>query len=383
MQVLLVIIIVCLQFALTGCRMIMERNGTSQLSATDVLDQEDFRCKNIYPKMYDVTVEILAAMSARYQDMQDGKDQMDPPLHHSNAALILQRNYTMLQNIMRNRSRPIDPVAFFSVIKDFETSTTLNQWTNEYIAGVGRSGFQKEGIGTQLCSSGVCSGKFQVDVIQENALWKDAILCEKNGLNLTPLEGALDFCALFFWLHVPLKTGKCDLFLWKNELVPVADRKYNPCIKEGYAWTEDTFAVAWRDAYIQANAWEIKYGAQFHYSWRDMYQGGTYNGQTFQGYEHCAIEHYLKTYWSVPDDYKAPADISSYRRILRMAVRQFGYNIGILPSWSNPDWKPDLVVPTKDGVTLPLSGENWVVTPSDALKNIASENAASKARPSP
>jgi len=343
---------------------VVGKQGTSGLSASSILNARGSRdrCDIVYPQMYEKAKNVFSSMIASYNetfgelpegaspmtynslDFSNGQNQAIKNMMDSSSVTdkrarnILVNSYQMLLNITRHPDRPVDPVGFFSVVKDFESSIEVDSW--------GKNDF---GFSTLNCCDGYpcrpipCYGYFQVSLdIEPN--WNFNAVCGKNGLNIIGIEGGPDFCASQFWWTEVGGAQKCQ---------QMNSRGANPCTSTSYTWSPDTFAYAWADAYIQANQWgagpyiTANYPNGIKDSWKKMYTGLHFNGMFHLGYEHCAVEHYLKTYKGVDKDWQMPSSFNA-RKYIRSAVRRFLYEINVVPIWGSADWSPDLAKPGKD-----------------------------------
>ena len=277
------------------------QEGTSSFYSTSLVNQVqgDFdRCEVIYPQTYGVMTPLLAGVMALW-DEKTGEVKKE--VKNETARMIVRRARTMLLNMMSSPTRPLHPIAFFAVVKDFESTLNLN-WSG------GGEGYDNRffHFTTTNCSGGLCLGLFQINL----ALEKDpttqsylaepsskgvsenfAAFCGAGGLGLLGQEGSLDVCASLFWWLIP---DKCS---YMPEAVKVGK---NLCTEPGHAWSPETFAYTYRDVYRQANQLE-RYG--IYKPWVKFYEGGRFlwssYDHNFMGYEHCAAKHYLKSY--LPD----------------------------------------------------------------------------------
>ena len=238
------------------------------------------QCGKIYPDMRAVGTPIFRHILA--------KDPLE--ITNRTAQGIAIDTKTMLLNMMASPNRPIHPLAFFATIKHFESSADTHQW--------GWSDFNYFG---HLCTSGECSGYFQVDVNLEPD-WSLNGICGAEGLDVLNMKGGPDFCAALFWWMKGANGHKCS---------QLGTRESNPCRTPGYTWDVALFADAYR-AYGQANQW-AKYGISD--SWGRAYSGGWVNGGYFKGYENCAAAYHK--------DLVTPAEL------IRQSVQAFATDIGL------------------------------------------------------
>lgn len=215
------------------------------------------QCGVIYPDMREIGTPILRKVLWH----QPG-DILNP-----SARAIATDTKTMLLNMMSHPTRPIHPLAFFATIKHFESSAHIRSW-----------GWYDFLFFGHLCTSGECSGYFQVDVQLEPA-WSLDDICGMDGLDILGLKGGPDFCAALFWWLKGDSGRKC---------AQLGSGSANPCNSPGYVWDVSVFAQAYR-AYGQANQWG-QYG--IHDSWGRAYTGGWVNHEYFMGYENCAAAYY-------------------------------------------------------------------------------------------
>ena len=328
------------------------------------------RCDNIYPDVYNITTPIFASLMDRYQEHMDSGGQI---VTNPQALEILVGTRQMLLNIMGNSDRPLHPVAFMAVIKDFEMALR-NDWSGQ----AGTDHHTRFRAQTPNCWLYPCDGLFQVNIglegmhnAQKLPSQRFLDICGTHGLNILGLPGSLDVCAFLFWWFIPRKCAQ--LREGKNQ-------RKNPCTHEDYPWSTNTFAYTYADAYIQENQfarWEIST------PWVKLYEGGRFTFRDeydhyFMGYEHCAARHYLRKYldfsldqaaekgnttpsdlfkgaaelrdgdWVdyaqgggyVIKDIKAgdPAvfDTEAGRKLMQAVVKDYGKQINLLPSWAQP-----------------------------------------------
>ncbi|MCY4443941.1 MAG: hypothetical protein OXC44_03975 [Proteobacteria bacterium] len=263
---------------------IPEPTHSEQYSAYEATIKKNTQCGVIYPNLERVATPILRnVMSLDVDDIYDYA-----------AKDVVRGTQTMLANMMADPEWPIHPLAFFATIKHFESSNRTTQW-----------GYWNFNFFSRHCSSGVCSGYFQVDVDLEKD-WSLTEVCGKNGLNVLGLEGGPDFCSILFWWTKAAGTTKC-----KN-----MGGAGNPCLDKGYAWNINTFKRG-HLTYGQGNQWH-SYG--IHDPWKHAYVGGMLNGSYFTGYENCAAKHYA--YSTTP------------QQRIRQAVDDFAQAIGFQRSQS-------------------------------------------------
>lgn len=241
------------------------------------------QCGVIYPDMREIGTPILRKVL-----QHQPANILDP-----SARAIATDTKTMLLNMMSHPTRPIHPLAFFATIKHFESSAHIRSW-----------GWYDFLFFGHLCTSGECSGYFQVDV-QIEPDWSLNDICGMDGLDILGLKGGPDFCAALFWWLKGDNGRKC------NQLSAGAE---NPCRSPGYVWDVSVFAQAYR-AYGQANQW-ANYG--IHNSWGRAYTGGWVDGEYFMGYENCAAAHY--------ENNLTPASR------IRLAVADFAAKINLEPA---------------------------------------------------
>ena len=329
-------------------------DGTTILHASNGKHQ---RCNDLYPDMYDRSVEVLSTMMSRIDAAGKPASYVTNPV----ARKILINSQSMLRNIMRHKYRPIHPAAFFAVVKDFETSTR-KQW------GINSIAFREGPCGAYKCST-----LFQINLGPE-PVWGNIdhgtqTICGDRGLGVLGIKGGPDFCAALFWWTMAGGGVKCaNLREGKKE-------EKNPCT-EPFTWTVNTFAFGHADTYIQHNQYG-RYGIRD--PWRRLYTGfrgftDRYRSKHYHhyvdGYEHCAAEHFIKKHgieqdWpeimaSTQDLYplalhpkhKLHKDSVKYPRIrnyhlamnelMTLSVKHYGYDINVTPVWSSPSWRPDL-----------------------------------------
>lgn len=215
------------------------------------------QCGYIYPDIREVGLPIFKQIIAK--DVNT--------MTNASAQKVARHTKTMLANMMANTIRPIHPLAFFATIKHFESSTHRHSW-----------GWYDFGFYGHLCTSGTCSGYFQVDVGLEPA-WSLEGICGSEGLDILGLKGGPDFCAALFWWLEAENGQKCSRMGYNGS---------NPCLSPGYVWDVSVFERAYL-VYGQENQW-AKYGIQD--SWGRAYSGGWVGGEYFIGYENCASSYH-------------------------------------------------------------------------------------------
>lgn len=222
----------------------------SDIEATAPTSSEDhFRCQKIYPSVYETSVQVFQRILSNQN------------IRNQSARQLAKHTRTMLTNMTLNKENPIHPAGFFAVVKDFESGSSL-RW--------GRNNFD---FTTGNCTSGVCSGLFQVDVNLEHA-WNLQGICGSGGLNILGLPGGPDYCASLFWWNLAEGGRKCP------RLNPGGA---DPCKSPGHAWSSSTFV---RGPAVYVQAVQPRWGSD---QWKVMYDGR----QGFKGYKTCVEEHYL------------------------------------------------------------------------------------------
>ena len=212
------------------------------------------RCNKVYPSVYEVSHNILKTIVSKHQKK-----------HYSKEIKTLSHGIiTMIKNMTLNIHQPIHPVAFFAMIKDFESGPNISDWSK------GDFGFFSD-----YCSSGTCSGFFQVDVGLMYD-WSLSNVCAENGLDILHLKGGADFCSLFYWL-LDSNANNCSQF----------QKGSNICIDQNIMWTSDFFAKGYK-VYGQSPQWGVN-------SWSKMYEGFDNGYEFVKGYKFCAFDHYYKT----------------------------------------------------------------------------------------
>lgn len=276
--------------------------------------------RGIYQEVYSVFQPALAHVVSLYDENR--KDKVVPEVKNAAAKTIVRRTRQWLLNIMGMRARPIHPVAFYAVIKDFETARDFN-WSKY-------SNFNSSSMNcsTREENDTKCLGLFQINLFiegmadsQETTTVSGEMteLCGDSGLNLLGQKGGLDVCATLYWWLIPYGTGKCD-----QMPEDTSANKLNPCTatrpQSGrspapvYPWTTDTFAYAHCDTYVQWNQlgmygigdpWRALYERRSHNSGRAITKKhpcmkpksmGNRPHIDFLGYEHCAARHYLSKF---------------------------------------------------------------------------------------
>ena len=288
-----------------------QSSADSQVKGSSVLEShgDDTRCKDIYPEVYETLQPMMKSVASLWDESGDVKSKVTNLV----ARELLKRTRQMFLNIMGMRARPIHPIAFFAVVKDFESSADM-KWSGGYGSAAGPRAFS---FSTGNCSSGRCLGLFQIDLGIENVpytlhkqdgnvyLTKSragleisdffAEVCGPSGLNILGQKGSLDLCASLYWWLIPGGNGKCA------QLPKDWDGKGdNPCLdgdgrENGvYPWTPDTFAYAHEYAYVQSN--QLSFWGDD--PWKKLYEGGTAYSRAavshLLGYEHCAARYFLE-----------------------------------------------------------------------------------------
>lgn len=220
-------------------------SDTTATSQDNGQNGQQMRCNVIYPSVKAVGTDVLRQVVAVSRNRSAS---------NSTAQRLADQTVRMLENMTRHATEPIHPIGFFAVVKDFESASSVNRW--------GRNGFN---FTTSNCTSGTCSGYFQVDVALESD-WRGGAVCQSGGLNIWNKSGGPDFCAGLFWWLEANGGVKC------NQLGPG-----NPCKDANYTWTANTFGRGYL-AYVQQPQWGDN-------SWAKMYNGGTKYG----GYRQCIL----------------------------------------------------------------------------------------------
>lgn len=274
------------------------RSPRSDFLATSIEDPavgDLERCDLVYTDSYRVLTPLFRDVVSLW-DRESGE--VRASVTDPTARRLVNRTVTWLQNMMGSSDHPVHPVAFLSVIIDFESSTTL-RWSG---GGSGCDGKRFRYTGS-LCDGGLCLGLFQINL----GSYKDAykghyILGEQygdvitdgfartcggpGGLGILGKEGSLEMCsALYWWLALT----KC------SQLRSGRAVGKNACTAPGFYWTPDTFAYTYHDVYVQANQHG---GYDIGRPWVNFYRGGRFTwgpyDHDFMGYEHCAVKHFLK-----------------------------------------------------------------------------------------
>ena len=303
----------------------------SQLHSTSLIDlpQGDHdRCDSIYPQMYQVMVpHFRQVVSLWDQDQKKVKDEVTDEV----ARTIVKRTVQMLLNIMGMRARPIHPIAFFSVIKDFESSMDMI-WSGGSESEGKTEAFSFPDNSDLNCRTNgektACMGLFQINLFDSDmtlGLQSKEItpafkaICGQGGLNLLGTKGSLDTCASLYWW---LRDGedKCSLML-KGSQNPCTDATNAQGV---YPWSPATFAYAHKYAYVQENQLE---GHNKDDPWRALYVGGKAPANAtrdyFVGYEHCAARHYIdKLVPYPPDSLRAKQVVRSFREVEEKALEK-------------------------------------------------------------
>ena len=200
----------------------------------------------IFKSVYNVAVPIFK----RIMDVAE-----DTSIEGSKASEAAKHILNMLRNMMLSKAAPIHPIAFFSVIKDAESGVVTERWAE--------NGEFKIATNNCAAGSGVCSGKFQVDIGyakgNNKAMLKEYLeLCtdKEPSLRISKLRGGADFCSVLTWfIYSPHgNLGKKCVFL-RGARLPKAQRNINPCTKKDYPWTVKTFGKGY-EAYVQKPQWK-------------------------------------------------------------------------------------------------------------------------------
>ena len=186
----------------------------------------------IYRSVRKVAVPIFKKIFHRYDN---------DLLQNSHAKKIAKNMRIMFTNMLAG---DVNPLAFFSMVKDFETAKNL-KWANSK----NRKG---KVYTTKNCTSKECYGLFQVDVKLEKD-WSPKI-CEDLGIY--DLEGGPDFCASLFWWFEAEGGNKCK---------KITSGSKNPCKTPETNWTLDMVNNG-RKAYVQAI--QRGWGQD---AWKEMY----------------------------------------------------------------------------------------------------------------
>ena len=226
--------------------------GFSASNPDNGINGSQLRCTHIYPSVQKTSISVLSRILSKFY-----KEQYD-----SLAINLADSVISMLKNMTANKNDPIHPGAFFSMIKDFESSGDINNWAN------GNFGFF-----SPFCTSGLCSGYFQVDV-EISSNWDIDGICGKQGLDILEIVGGADYCALFYWM-LSSSLNNCSRF--KSDI--------NICLADNYQWHVDDFAKGYK-IYGQTPQWGED-------SWKKMYQGFYQENEFIRGYRSCVIDDHL------------------------------------------------------------------------------------------
>lgn len=315
---------------------------TAQLSATSITNPtqgNQDRCELIYPDLYAKTLKFLKLIVAKNPD----------EIYNAEAKRTIINSKTMLTNMMLSSERPIHPAAFFAVIKDFESSISNDYWSVKH--------FHSKSS-TKWCTSGTCSGYFQVDV-QLEPTWSLYGICGPGGLDFLGHRGGPDYCAALWWWNSANGGSKCRTLKDVGTYVGPAitsrvcnySSKVNPCTTPNVPWTTGTFAYAYECAYIQQNQW---WDHGINDSWQKMYTGFFYDHnfprrhkritiphKQVDGYEYCAVKHFAERHYRKgTHEWPQFSSAAIPSNLLRAAVHQFAAAIGITPPWAPYPWRP-------------------------------------------
>ena len=354
---------------LWGCRHIDNKpQARAELKASDIDNAplgNSQRCGIIYPDIYQKSLLFYKIMFDRLNDSSLSLT--------SKAQTVAERNHQMVLNMTRSPDRPIHPAALYALIKDFETSTDLDEWATTQLEYTTNNCAKTLGLNP----TGLCHGYFQVDILVEPT-WDNQAICGPNGLGFLGYEGGPDFCSVFWWWTMAQGGDKCvrmkenngwagDVSLNHHEgrryvcndilnMTWEEKAKVNPCSAKDYTWTTDTFSYGFECAYVQANQW---YWYGIYDSWRKAYTGFRYDnsfqpldgsitvhGDWIQGYEYCAVKHYVDGHYKMgTPNYPEFTPESIPSQLLREAVSQFGREIGVPPVWADTVKNPLVVSP--------------------------------------
>ena len=346
----------------------------SSLSATSIINlpqgNED-RCgayensnvanpdRNVYENLYAVHSVLLSIIFDKF----DSEGNLPSGQYSGIGKEILLNTRQWMLNLFNDNpegivpDRPIHPISFFSVIKDFESSTNY-KWGPVDSKNKRSGTWDDFNFIEGYCDSGTkCRGLYQVSVGAYDQ-WKNNYeqMCGEKGLGIKGMTGAPDFCAALFWWTILDNGVKCrnmreDPVLenikpsssGNNVCVPHGHaHKYKNFCNEPHTWTSDTFAYAYFCAYGQSNQWS-QY--RIYDTWRKLYTGFKFDNRFFYhndkeiyGYEQCAIKNFLRR---VKVNNNCLGDNASYQESVRppnkgliaSTVAFFACEINLLPSW--------------------------------------------------
>lgn len=285
-------ILLCLSLLFSFSCKLLEESSTVEATAPQK-EGDNIRCDDVYPSVYKVGKPILKKFYALGVQVQDDAfaKKLDPL-----TVKVAKRFKVMLDNMVSHPEEPIDPIGFFSTIKDFETAGVVDWSENP-------DGKDLDIYTTKNCTTKRCDGLFQIDIQLEakkaNTFPFRDVVCKEAGI-WRDLGGA-DFCYSIFWWTLSEDGAKCKRM--GSEDKPEG----NPCTRTGIPWDIHTFGYG-NKAYVQAlqDPW-IPLTKQLNKGvWALMYGGLTeeeanktnkaqkkYNYSAFGGYKKCAID-YIK-----------------------------------------------------------------------------------------
>ncbi|MCY4380627.1 MAG: hypothetical protein OXC40_03540 [Proteobacteria bacterium] len=248
------------------------------------------RCNTIYPSTYEVSRHVLKKILTRAN--------ASPETINTQAMEIARGTHQMLRNMIRDPEFFILPVAFFAMLKDYESEGHVDTWGVYDFAFV-----------SPYCYSGRCSGYFQVDVDLMDQ-WNLHHICGQSGLDVLGITGGPDYCAFLFWM-LSGDGYRCKQF----------DYRGDACLGHDFAWDTETFARGYQ-VYGQAPQWGDR-------SWAKMYSGFYGSDDFVTGYEQCSIDYFVKHYQNAV--LALPAEQQNNRDTLKkMALDKFVEDIGLV-----------------------------------------------------
>ena len=315
---------------------------------------------NIYEKMYISHTNLLAVIFDRF----DESGNLDSSIQYSEKGkkILINTRQWMINLFNQNSdgsipNRPIHPIAFFSVIKDFETSMNYN-WGPLPVDHISSGTWDDFPIVEGDCGATRCRGIYQISLAQDSQWqsgWKD--MCGDSGLGIVGLPASPDFCAALHWWTMLDYGRKCKNLLAnpvKSNLRPNNDYASNVCVpinsvgsaqnlcNTPHNWIPYTFGYGWACAYGQSNQYS-KYG--IYDVWEKLYTGflfdnkfKSHNNKQVYGYEQCAIKRFLRKVKKSGACLQGGSDYDPTirppaKKLITTAVADFACEINLLPNW--------------------------------------------------
>lgn len=145
------IILSCVLFWV-GCKPQVLNKSTSAVQGTQE-HEGDVRCGTILPSVDKILTEYFKQIVLHAKNN---------PGSQMRSRVLARQTVTMIKNMTLDKANPIHPVAFFAMVKDFESGTNMN-W--------GQGGVSSTFIGGN-CGPVTCYSLFQTDVLGDGN-WAD------------------------------------------------------------------------------------------------------------------------------------------------------------------------------------------------------------------